>query len=73
MVSLANIAVVDKAFNALAKRNGGNDIGKILFYWNASELNEGGDKIICYPGQNERRSQGQEGSKVIIDKREFLA
>ncbi len=58
MVSLANNAVVGKAFNALAKGIGDNDIGEILFNWNESELKEGGDKIICYPGQNERRSQG---------------
>lgn len=71
-VSIASNAVVGKAFNAIAKGLGRNDIGEILFNWNESQLNEDGDKIIGFPGRDGRSSHGKEGGKVIISKREFL-
>ena len=65
-------ANVGKAFNAVIKGMGRDDIGEILFNWNESELNYDGDKIICYPGRDGRFSRGKEGGKVNISKREFL-
>lgn len=64
---------VGKAFNAIVEIIGRDDIGEILFNWNESQLNEDGDKIICYPGRDGRYSVGKEGGKVVISKREFLA
>jgi len=74
-VSVSSMSNVDvgKAFNAITKGIGLNDIGEILFNWNESQLNEDGDKIICYPGRDGRFSHGKEGGKVIISKRGFLA
>jgi len=66
-------ANVGKAFNAIIKGIGRDDIGGILFNWNESELNLDGDKIIAYPGRDGRYSRGKEGGKVNISKREFLA
>lgn len=71
-VILTSNAVVGKAFNAIAKGLGRDDVGEILFNWNESQLNEDGDKIICYPGRDGRFTRGKEGGKVIISKREFL-
>lgn len=69
---MSNTAV-GKAFNAIIKGIGINDIGEILFNWNESQLNEDGDKIFRYPGRDGRFSRGKEGGIVIIGKREFLA
>ncbi len=66
-----NVAV-GKAFDAIIDGIGRGDIGEILMNWNDSQLNEDGDKIICYPGRDGRFSLGKEGGKVIISKREFL-
>lgn len=63
---------VGKAFNAVVKGIGRNDLGEILFNWNESQLNEEGDKIIGYPGRDGVYSKGKEGGKVNISKREFL-
>lgn len=71
-VSSMSNAAIGKAFNALVKGIGLDDIGEILFNWNESQLNEVGDKIINYPGRDSRFSRGKEGGKVIIGKREFL-
>lgn len=71
-ISSMSNADVGKAFNAIAKGIGPDDIGEILFNWNESQLNEGGDKIVGYPGRDGRFSHGKEGGKVIISKREFL-
>jgi hypothetical protein len=65
-------AEVGKAFNAIVKGIGINDLGEILFNWNESQLNEDGDKIIGYPGRDGVYSKGKEGGKVNISKREFL-
>lgn len=70
--SMSNMTV-GKAFNAILKGIGLNDLGEILFNWNESQLNEDGDKIFRYPGRDGRFSRGKEGGKVIIGKREFLA
>jgi hypothetical protein len=70
--SMSTVAV-GKAFNAIVKGIGINDLGEILFNWNESQLNEDGDKIFRYPGRDGRFSRGKEGGKVIIGKREFLA
>ena len=70
--SISTVAV-GKAFNAIAKGLGRDDVGEILFNWNESQLNEDGDKIFRYPGRDGRFSRGKEGGKVIIGKREFLA
>ena len=67
-----NVAV-GKAFNSIIDRIGRDDISEILFNWNESQLNEDGDKIICYPGRDGRYSVGKEGGKAVISKREFLA
>jgi hypothetical protein len=72
VTSMSN-ANVGKAFNAVVKGIGRDDIGEILFNWNESELNLDGDKIIAYPGRDGRYSRGKEGGKVNISKREFLA
>jgi len=72
-VSSMSNADIGKAFNAIAKGIGLDDIGVILFNWNESQLNEDGDKIIGYPGRDGRFSHGKEGGKVTISKREFLA
>lgn len=69
--SMSNLAV-GKAFNAITKGLGRDDVGEILFNWNESQLNEDGNKIINYPGRDGRYSHGKEGGKVIIGKREFL-
>jgi len=71
--SSMSAVAVGKAFNAIVKRMGLNDLGEILFNWNESQLNEDGDKIFRYPGRDGRFSRGKEGGKVIIGKREFLA
>ena len=71
-VSSMSNAAVGKAFNSIAKGLGRGDLSEILFNWNESELNEGGDKIVNYPGRDGRYSHGKEGGKVIIGKREFL-
>lgn len=78
MISNCNVpsmsnANVGKAFKAVVKGIGRDDIGEILFNWNESELNLDGDKVIAYPGRDGRYSRGKEGGKVIISKREFLA
>jgi hypothetical protein len=65
-------AAVGNAFNAIIKGIGLDDIGEILFNWNESQLNIDSNKIIGYPGRDGRYSQGKEGGKVIISKREFL-
>lgn len=70
--SMSNLNV-GKAFNAIAKGIGSNDIGEILFNWNESQLNQEGDKIIGYPGRDGIFSRGKEGGKVTISKRGFLA
>lgn len=70
--SMSN-ADVGKAFKAVIRGIGRDDIGEILFNWNESELNLDGDKIIAYPGRDGRYSRGKEGGKVNIGKREFLA
>lgn len=70
--SMSNMAV-GKAFNAIIKGIGINDIGEILFNWNESQLNEDDDKIFRYPGRDGRFSRGKEGGKIIVGKREFLA
>jgi len=74
-VSASSMTTVDvgKAFNAILKGIGINDLGEILFNWNESQLNEDGDKIFRYPGRDGRFSHGKEGGKVIVGKREFLA
>lgn len=72
VASMSN-ANVGKAFNAIAKGIGRDDLGEILFNWNESQLNEDGSKIIGYPGRDGRFSHGKEGGKVNISKREFLA
>lgn len=65
-------AAVGKAFNALVKGIGRDDLVEILLNWNDSELNEDGDKIIVYPGRDRHHSRGKEGGKVTVSKREFL-
>ncbi|MDP1638798.1 MAG: hypothetical protein Q8L62_12150 [Candidatus Nitrotoga sp.] len=70
--SMSNTAV-GKAFNAIIKGTGINDIGEILPNWNETQLNEDGDKIFRYPGRDGRFSCGKDGGKVIIGKRGFLA
>jgi hypothetical protein len=62
-VSSVGNAGVGKAFNAIVKGMGRDDIGEILFNWNESQLNEDGDKIINYPGRDGRRSHGREGGR----------
>jgi len=71
-VSSMSNADVGKAFNAVVKGIGRNDIGEILFNWNESQLNMDGDKIISYPGRDGVFSRGKEGGKVNISKRDFL-
>ena len=73
-VSVSSMSNVDigKAFNAIAKGIGRNDIDEILFNWNESQLNLDGDRIIGYPGRDGIFSRGKEGGKVNISKREFL-
>jgi len=71
-VSSMSNADVGKAFNAVVKGIGRNDIGEILFNWNESQLNMDGDKIIGYPGRDGIFSRGKEGGKVNISKRDFL-
>ena len=71
VASMSN-ADVGKAFNAIAKGIGHNDLGEILFNWNESQLNEEGDKIVGYPGRDGVYSRGKEGGKVNVSKREFL-
>lgn len=71
VVLKSNVAI-GKAFNAIIEKIGRNDIGEILMNWNDSQLNEDGDRIICYPGRDGRFSLGKEGGKVVISKREFL-
>lgn len=71
-VSTMSNADVGKAFNAVVKGIGRNDIGEILFNWNESQLNMDGDKIIGYPGRDGIFSRGKEGGKVNISKRDFL-
>ena len=71
-VSLMSNANVGKAFNAIAKGIGHDDLGEILFNWNESQLNLDGDRIIGYPGRDGIFSRGKEGGKVNIGKREFL-
>jgi len=72
-VSSMSTVGIGKAFNAILKGIGINDIGEILFNWSESQLNEDGDKIIRYLGRDGRFSRGKEGGKVIVGKREFLA
>lgn len=72
-VSSMSNANVGRAFKAVVKEMGRDDIGEILFNWNESELNLDGDRIIAYPGRDGRYSRGKEGGKVNIGKREFLA
>lgn len=71
-IPLMSNADVGKAFNAVVKSIGRDDLDEILFNWNDSKLNEDGGRIICYPGRDGRFSHGKEGGKVIIGKREFL-
>ena len=71
VTSMSNVAV-GKAFNAIIKGIGLNDIGEILFNSNESQLNIDGNKIIGYPSRDGRFSYGKEGGKIIISKREFL-
>ncbi|HEY4697334.1 MAG TPA: hypothetical protein VIH29_04930 [Gallionella sp.] len=71
-VSSMSNADVGKAFNAVVKGIGRNDISEILFNWNESQLNMDGDKIIGYPGRDGVFSRGKEGGKVNIGKRDFL-
>lgn len=71
-VSSMSNADVGKAFNAVVKEIGRNDIGEILFNWNESQLNMDGDRIIGYPGRDGVFSRGKEGGKVNISKRDFL-
>lgn len=63
---------VGKAFSAIVKKIGRNDLGEILFNWNESQLNEDGDKVFRYPGRDGRFSRGKEGGKVYVSKRKFL-
>jgi len=63
---------IGKAFKAIAKAIGRDDLGEILFNWNESQLNEEGNKIIGYPGRDGVYSRGKEGGKVNVSKREFL-
>ena len=72
VTSMSN-ANVGKAFNAVIKGMGRDDIGEILFNWNESELNYDGDRIICYSGRDGRYSRGKDGGKSNVSKREFLA
>ncbi len=72
-VSSMSTIGVGKAFNAIIKGIGLNDLGEILFNWNESQLNEDGDKIIRFPGRDGRFSRGKEGGKVVVGKRGFLA
>lgn len=72
-ISSMSNANVGKAFNAIAKGIGRDDLGEILFNWNESQLNEDGSKIIGYPGRDGRFSLGKEGGKVNISKKQFLA
>jgi hypothetical protein len=65
-------AYIGKAFNAISKEMGRNDLGEILYNWNESQLNLVGDKIIGYPGRDGIFSRGKEGGKVNISKKEFL-
>ncbi|HUX91736.1 MAG TPA: hypothetical protein VMV48_13715 [Gallionellaceae bacterium] len=71
VTSMSN-AAVGKTFNAVVNGIGRDDLGEILFNWNESQLNEDGDRIICYPGRDGIFSRGKEGGKVNISKREFL-
>lgn len=72
MLSSMSNTDVGKAFNAVVKGIGRDDIGEILFNWNESQLNMDGDKIIGYPGRDGVFSRGKEGGKVNISKRDFL-
>lgn len=65
-------ATIGKTFNTIVQTIGRDDLGEILFNWNESELNEGADKIIGYPGRDRQFSRGKEGGKITISKREFL-
>lgn len=71
VASMSN-ANVGKAFDAIVKKIGRDDLGEVLLNWNDSELNEDGNKIIGYPGRDRHYSRGKEGGKIIISKREFL-
>ncbi|GEM_PF-1729681 len=71
VASMSN-ANVGKAFDAIVKKIGRDDLGEVLLNWNDSELNEDGNKIIGYPGRDRHYSRGKEGGKVTISKREFL-
>lgn len=71
VASMSN-ADIGRAFNAIARGIGRNDLGEILFNWNESQLNTEGDKIIGYPGRDGIFSRGKEGGKINISKREFV-
>lgn len=71
ITSMSN-ADVGKAFNAILKGLGRDDLSEILFNWNDSQLNIECDKIISFPGRDGRFSLGHEGGKVNIRKRDFL-
>lgn len=71
VASMSNVNV-GKAFDAIVKKIGRDDLGEVLLNWNDSELNEDGNKIIGYPGRDRHYSHGKEGGKVTISKREFL-
>ena len=71
VASMSN-ANVGKAFDAIVKKIGRDDLVEVLFNWNDSELNEDGNKIIGYPGRDRHYSRGKEGGKVTISKRELL-
>lgn len=70
-VSRSNVNV-SKAFKAILKHVGHDDLAGLLFNWNESELNIDNDKIIAYPGRDGRYARGKEGGKIYISKREFL-
>ena len=70
--SLSN-ASIGKAFKAILKNVGRDELGGLLFNWNESELNPDGDRIIAYPGRDGRYTRGKEGGKIYIRKRELLA
>jgi hypothetical protein len=62
---------IARIFGQMVKR-AENEMTSVLFNWNDSQLNEDKDKIIMYPGRDQRFVRGKEGGKSNVSKAEFI-
>lgn len=67
-----NPLTVSQAFASLLQTLSADDFAALLSNWNESEWVADSEKIVRFPGRDQRFSRGAEGGKITVPKRDLL-